>query len=180
MIYQWLDNVWTLKKMTPKYTTQWQFFEAWTQKQYPEKKDRYLVKNHFHYSAFTKNWQVMSPSVHLTFKNNSFHLFLLLTSQISIATPQKENTAVYGIRVLGENNSALFHPKKKKKKSYQLCRIHTKLLADNSLRVSHFCTFCKRSTNCSFTADHISKDVCTMNNLGRRNYFGETCMFSIQ
>ena len=58
----------------------------------------------------------MSPSVHLTFKNNSFHLFLLLTSQISIATPQKENTAVDGIRVLGENNSALFHPKKKKKK----------------------------------------------------------------
>ena len=116
MIYQWLDNVWTLKKMTPKYTTQWQFFEAWTQKQYPEKKDRYLVKNHFHYSAFTKNWQVMSPSVHLTFKNNSFHLFLLLTSQISIATPQKENTAVDGIRVPGENNSALFHPKKKKKK----------------------------------------------------------------
>lgn len=99
--------------MTPKYITHWQCFEAWTQEQHPEKKDRYLVKNHFHYSAFTKNGQVMSPSVHLTFESNSFHLFLLLISQISIATAQKENTALDGIRVLGENNSTLFHPQKK-------------------------------------------------------------------
>ena len=163
--------------MTPKYTTHWQFSEAWTQEQHPEKKDRYLVKNHFHYSAFTKNGQVMSPSVHLTFESNSFHLFLLLISQTSIATAQKENTALDGIRVLGENNSTLFHPPKKM--SYQLCRIHTTLLADNSLWVSHFCIFCKRSADCAFTADYIFKDVCTMNKHGRKKYFGDTCMFTI-
>ena len=55
----------------------------------------------------------MSPSVHLTFESNSFHLFLLLISQTSIATAQKENTALDGIRVLGENNSTLFHPPQK-------------------------------------------------------------------